>query len=266
MRKLALAVLLGGCLTGLGSCGGKSSANHLTIAGSTAFTPVVQKLADAFKAKRAGVTVDIHSVGSMVGIKNVNDGACDLGMADLADLPPEAKALKSVVVSRDGIAVVVNPANPVSGLTMDQVSKIFDGSISNWKEVGGPDKAITVICREESSGSRKTFDAVVKVKGRVTKSAQFQNSNGACRAAVASDPNAISYVTMVQVDSSVKALSIDGIAAKPEAVREGKYVIVATDYLLTKGDAAGLAKDFIDFALSDEGQKLIRDAGLIPVK
>ncbi len=266
MRKLALAALMVAGAIGVGGCGGKSDAKHLTIAGSTAFTPVAQKLADAFKAKRPGVTVDIHSVGSMVGIKNVNDGACDVGMADVADLPAEAKSLKAVIISRDGIAVVVNPANSVSDLTLEQVAKIFDGSISNWKDVGGADKAITVICREESSGSRKTFDSIAKVKGKVTKAAQFQNSNGACRAAVASDPNAISYVTMVQVDASVKALSIGGAAAKIESVREGKYTIVATDYLLTKGEPSGLSKEFIEFALSEEGQKLIKEAGLIPVK
>jgi phosphate transport system substrate-binding protein len=266
MRKLALSVCVLAGTVGLTGCGGKSSSNHLTIAGSTAFTPVAQKLADAFKAKRPGVTVDIHSVGSMVGIKNVNDGACDVGMADLADLPAEAKALKSFTVSRDGIAVVVHPTNAVSDLSMDQVSKIFDGTIKNWSEVGGADKAITVICREESSGSRKTFDTIVKVKGRVTKAAQFQNSNGACRAAVSSDPNAVSYVTMVQVDASVKSLSIDHVAPKIESVQQGKYLIAATDFLLTKGEPAGLAKEFIDFALSDEGQKLIRESGLIPVK
>ncbi|MEK7467255.1 MAG: phosphate ABC transporter substrate-binding protein [Planctomycetota bacterium] len=266
MRTLALAVCAVAGIVGSCGCGGRTSTNHLTIAGSTAFTPVAQKLADAFKAKHAGVTIDIHSVGSMVGIKNVNDGACDVGMADLADLPAEAKGLKSFTVSRDGIAVVVNPANPVSGLGMDQIAKIFDGSITNWKDVGGADKSITVICREESSGSRKTFDAIVKVKGKVTKTAQFQNSNGACRTAVASDPNAISYVTMVQVDASVKSLAIDKVAATIDSVREGKYTIAATDFLLTKGEPTGLAKEFIDFTLSDEGQKLIRESGLIPVK
>jgi phosphate transport system substrate-binding protein len=249
-----------------GCGGGNSKTNHLTIAGSTAFTPVAQKLADAFKARHPGVTIDVHSLGSMVGIKSTNEGACDIGMADLVELPNEAKSLKSVAVARDGIAVVVHPTNTVSDLTMDQIVGIFSGAITNWKDVGGKDAQITVICREESSGTRKSFDTISKVKGKVTKAAQFQNSNGACRAAVASDPNAVSYVTLVQADASVKRLKVAGVVAAIESVKDGSYPFAATDFLLTKQEPAGLAKEFIDFTLSAEGQKLVREADLIPVK
>ncbi|NUN49100.1 MAG: phosphate ABC transporter substrate-binding protein [Candidatus Brocadiae bacterium] len=263
--RLFAGVLLGlAALTGCG--GGERKANHLTVAGSTAFTPVAQKLADAFKARRPGVTIDVHSLGSMVGIKSTNEGGCDIGMADLVELPETAKSLKSFAVARDGIAVVVHPNNPVSGLTAAEIGGIFDGTIANWKDVGGPDAVITVICREESSGTRRSFDTIAKVKGRVTKSAQFQNSNGACRAAVASTPNAISYVTLVQTDPSVKLLKVDGVEPTIESVRAGSYPFAATDFLLTREDPAGLSKEFIDFALSPEGQKLIVEAGLIPVK
>jgi phosphate transport system substrate-binding protein len=247
-------------------CDSGSAGGHVTVAGSTAFAPVVEKLAAAFKAKRPGSKVEVHAVGSMVGLKNLADGACDVAMADLPDIPPEAAGFKAVTLSMDGISVVVHPKNAVTGLTLDQVSKIFDGTITNWKEVGGADVAITVVCREENSGSRKTFDTIAKIKGRVTKKAQFLNSNGACRSAVASDPNAISYVTMVQVDASVRPLSIGGVESKIENVKSGAYPIVALDYFMTKGDPAGLSKEFIDFALSAEGQKIISDAGLIPVK
>lgn len=263
MRKLALGLCL---VAGLAGCGGRGDKNHLTIAGSTAFAPVAQKLADAFKAKHAGVTIDIQSVGSGVGIKNVNDGIADIGMADLPEIPAEAKALKAFDVSRDGIAVVVHPKNTVASLSKAQVAKIFTGEITNWKDVGGEDAAITVVCRAVGSGSRVTFDTLVGIKGKVAKSAQEQSSNGACRGEVAKNPNAISYVTFVQVDASVKALSLDGVEPKILGVKDGKYGIAATDYLLSKGEPAGLAKEFIDFVLSADGQKIILGEGLAPAK
>ncbi|KAF0244873.1 MAG: phosphate transport system substrate-binding [Planctomycetota bacterium] len=266
MRNLVVVFCVVAGMTGLGGCGGKASSNKLTLAGSTAFTPVAQKLADAFKAKHAGVTIDIQSVGSGVGIKNVNDGIADVGMADLPEIPEEAKALKAFSVSRDGIAVVVHPSNGVTSLSMEQVAKIFSGEITNWKDVGGADAEITVICRATGSGSRVTFDTLVKIKGKVTRSAQEQSSNGACRGEVAKNPKAISYVTFVQVDASVKALKLGGVDPKIETVKDGKYGIAAIDYLLTKGEPTGLAKEFIDFVMGAEGQKIILDCGLAPVK
>lgn len=262
MKRLALAACMAAAIAG---CGGKS-AGKLTLAGSTAFEPVAKKLAEAFKATHPDAKFEIQAVGSGVGIKNVNDGVADIGMADLPELPAEAKALKSFSVSRDGIAVVVNPSNTVSALSMDQVAKIFTGEITNWKDVGGSDAPITVVCRAAGSGSRKTFDTLVKVAGKVTKSAQEQSSNGACRGEVAKNPGAISYVTFALVDSSVKGLKLDGVEPRIDDVKSSKYPIAATDYLLTKGDPTGLAKEFIDFVLGPEGQKIILGEGLAPVK
>ena len=264
--RLVMLLVLAPLIVAAG-CGSKGSkANTITIAGSTAFAPVADKLAKAFEAKNPGVKIDVHSIGSIVGIKSTNEGSCDIGMADLVELPATAAALKSTAISRDGIAVVVHPGNPVKGLTKDQITKIFDGTISNWKDVGGADHGISVIAREESSGTRSSFDKILGIKGRLTKTAQFQNSNGACRTSVATDPNAIAYVSFVLVDASVHALAIDGVEATIQNVRDGKFPIAATDFLLTKGEPTPLAKSFIDFALSPEGQKLIADAGLIPLK
>ncbi|MBI2923730.1 MAG: phosphate ABC transporter substrate-binding protein [Planctomycetes bacterium] len=269
MRRF-LAVLAAGFLAaGLlaAGCGSRGSqSNKLTLAGSTAFAPVADKLAKGFQAKNPNVKIDIHSIGSIVGIKSTNEGSCDIGMADVVELPATAASLKSTAISRDGIAVVVHPGNPVKGLTKDQVMKIFDGTFSNWADVGGADHAISVIAREESSGTRSAFDRILGIKGRLTKSAQFQNSNGACQLAVATDPHAIGYVSFVMVDASVHALAVDGVEATIQNVRDGKFPISATDFFLTRGEPTPLAKSFIEFALSPEGQKLIADAGLIPLK
>lgn len=263
-RALALLALLAAATSSLSGCESWSFSNHLTIAGSTAFAPVVDRLAHAFEQRNPGVRIDVHSLGSMVGIKSTRDGACDIGIADLVELPPSAASLTAVPVSRDGIAVVVHPSNPVRNLTVRQVADVFTGKVVNWKDLGGPDQPITVVAREKGSGTRSAFEKSVKVK--ISETVQTQNSNGACRTAVASDPNAISPVSLVLVDSSVRALQIEGVDATIENVRNGSYRIAATDFMLTKGEPQGRAKAFIEFALSAEGQKLIAEAGLVPIR
>ncbi len=265
MKKLALAGLVMTAALGLGGCGGgKSDAKHLTIAGSTAFAPVAEKLSAAFKAKNPGLKIDIQAQGSGMGVKSAKEGSSDIGMGDFAELPPAAAELKGVVVSRDAIAVVVHPSNPVKNLTMEQVSKVFKGEITNWKDVGGADKPIVVVCREPGSGTRTSFEQCLKI--RIGDKAQQQSSNGACRESVASNADAVTCISLVHVDAKVAAISIDGVAPSIPNVKSGSYKIAASDYLLTKGDPQGLAKEFIDFVLSPEGQKIIESAGLAPAR
>ena len=147
---LGLAVLAG--VIGVSGCG--KSRENITMAGSTAFQPFAEKLADHYLATHPEVSITVQGGGSSLGIQSALSGTAQIGMADLVKLPPEAALLKSVVAARDGIAVVLNPANKVEALTMDQVHDIFTGKISNWKDVGGADHAIAVISREAGSGTR----------------------------------------------------------------------------------------------------------------
>jgi len=263
MRAFLIAVCLGAVLAG---CRQSGKADHIQIAGSTAFGPTADKLAKAYIAKHPGVRIDIQANGSMVGINSAKDGTADIGMADIPELPPEAQGLKSVIVAKDGIAVVVHPSNAAGDLTLEQVGKIFSGAITNWKDLGGPDHAITAIVRENSSGTRKSFDKILGITGKVPKTLISYDSNGSIRTAVANDPHAISYVTIALVDKSVKPLKIAGVEPKNENVVAGKYPISRPVFLLTRGEPQLLTKAYIDFAMSPEGQKIISDDGLIPVK
>ena len=247
----------------LGGCGrGRQS---VTLAGSTAFQPFAEKLAEQFMAATPGVNVTVQGGGSAVGIQSALSGAAQIGMADLVELPSDAKALTSTVVARDGIAVVVNPKNTVTNLTIAQIRGIFDGAVANWKEVGGADAAITVVSREAGSGTRSSFEKILSGI-TLTKEAIIQDSNGTIRETVVNDANAIGYLSHGLLNDKIKAVTVDGVACTTGEIVGGKYILARPIFLLTKGAPEGAVKAFIDYVLSAEGQKTIGDNGLIPAK
>jgi phosphate transport system substrate-binding protein len=249
----------------LAACGSRGR-ETITLAGSTAFQPFAEKLAERYIAAHPGAAVNVQGGGSAVGIQAAISGAAQIGMADLAQLPEEAKSLTATIVARDGIAIVVHPANPVAGITAAQARDIFAGRIANWKELGGPDATIRVICREEGSGTRRSFDKLVLGGDRVSPNALFQNSNGTVREAVASDANAIGYVSIGLVNDKVKSLAWDGVVATNADVINGTYPLSRPIYFLTRGEPAPFVRTFIDYVLSPDGQKLLAAEGLIAVK
>jgi phosphate transport system substrate-binding protein len=248
----------------LTGCGRKTGAS-ITAAGSTAFQPFAEKLAEEFMAKRGDVNVTVQGGGSALGIRSAIDGTAQIGMADMVTLPAEAKDLVSTTVARDGIALVVNPANRVSELTTEQVRGIFRGTISNWKTVGGDDRKITVVSREAGSGTRSSFEQIV---GGIdlSKEAIIQDSNGTIRETVANDGNAIGYLSHGLVNNKIKPLRIDGMDCVEKEIVAGNYKLVRPIFFLTKGAPTGAAKDFIDYVLSSEGQASIKKDGLLPAK
>lgn len=247
----------------LGGCGG--SRTNVTMAGSTAFQPFAEKLADDFMAKRQDVNVTVQGGGSAMGIQSALSGAADIGMADMVELPADAAGLSRVVAARDGIALVVNPANAVSNLTLTQVRGLFDGTVANWKEVGGADKPVTVVSREAGSGTRSSFEQIVG-DVHLTKNAIVQDSNGTIRETVANDPNALGYLSHGLLNEKIKAVKVDGADCTTEAIMAGRYKLVRPMFLLTKGAPAGAVRDFLDYVQSAEGQATIRNNGLIPAK
>ena len=241
---------------------------QLTIAGSTTVLPINQECARLLKEKYPALRISVAGGGSGHGIKSVGAGEIDIGAASRDVKPAEMEKypdLKPVAIGKDSVAIVVHPSNKVSELTLEQASKIFAGEITNWKEVGGADEAIRVITREEGSGTREVFEKHVMkpFERELTGKASVKPSNGDVRATVSGDKNSIGYLSLGYLDPSVKAVKIDGVEATVENVLAGKYPIVRTLYLITKGEPDELEKAFIDFVLSEEGQKVVEDMGYI---
>lgn len=257
LSAIILVVLL------IEGCGkGKTS---ITMAGSTAFQPFAENIATQYMKTRPEVSITVQGGGSAVGVQSAISGAAQIGMADLVKLPEEAKVLTAMVVARDGIAVVLNPANKVTGLTTSQVRDIFNGKIKNWNEVGGANSAITLVSREAGSGTRSSFEQIIGDVS-LTKDALIQDSNGTIRETVANDANAIGYLSHGLINQKIRAIKIDGQECTTEAITSGTYKLVRPIFLLTNGQPQGEVKNFIDYVLSAEGQQTIESKGLIPAK
>ena len=173
---------------------------------------------------------------------------------------------KANVIAMDGICVIVHPANSIGALTKKQIKDIYTGTISNWKQLGGPDEKIVVISRDSSSGTFEAFGALALDGSKVRSDALLQASNQAVASTVSRTPGAIGYVGLGYVSSSVKAVDVDAVKATKETVLSNKYPIGRPLFMYTNGEPKGLAKQFIDFILSSEGQKLVEEEGFVGLK
>ena len=244
----------------------RSSSRTITLAGSTAFQPFAEKLAEHYMQSNGSQRINVQGGGSAVGVQSALSGSAQIGMADLLKLPKEALVLDATVVARDGIAIVVNPANVVSDLTNEQARDVFSGKISNWKELGGADASIRVISREDGSGTRRSFDTLVMDDEKLAKNALFQNSNGTIREAVASDHDSIGYISISLVDKRVRSVSYNGVDANNGNVKKGSYKLARPIYFLTKKELSPDSKKFLDYVLSKEAHDTLEKEGLIAVK
>ncbi|MCX6012019.1 MAG: phosphate ABC transporter substrate-binding protein, partial [Chloroflexi bacterium] len=245
---LSLTITLTGCTSSL--------AGTITEGGSTTVQPLAEKLAEAFKKNNPDVEVVIGGGGSSVGVTSVNDGTVDIG-AISRELKTGEPALITHLLARDGIALIVNKNSTISGLTKDQIKAIYNGTIANWNQVGGPDKTIHVVAREEGSGTRTAFQDMVMGTDKIITSAILQSSNGAIRTTVAGDAQSIGFISFGYIDNTVKAVSINSVAATATNAKNGTYPIVRPLYFVTKAQPEGLVKTFLDFCKSAEGQKIV---------
>lgn len=257
-----MLLLLAGC-----DARGQHAADQIVVTGSTTVQPIAEVAKEGFERRHSGVHVLVSGVGSSAGIENVIAGTSDIGTSS-RDLKGDEldRGLVDTPIAYDAIAVIVNPSNPVDGLTREQVKAIFEGRITNWKDVGGPDLEIGVVNRDEASGTREAFSRIVLDRERFDPSAVILPGTGQVRSVVAQAPSAIGYISLGFVTSEVKALAIDGVEPSEEAVVEGRYPVSRVLHFLTKGAPKGLVKEFIDYVLSAEVQeRVVRDAGFIPV-
>jgi phosphate transport system substrate-binding protein len=239
----------------------------IRISGGTAHIPVMKEAAKRIMTSNPDVRISIAGGGSGVGIQQAGEGLVDLGNAGRAATDQEVGkyGLVQTKWAIDGVGVVVHPGNPVGALTGGKLIEVFAGRITNWKDLGGPDRPIAVYTRDEASGTREVFWKKALEKGAILARANVVSSNGAMKTAVGGNPNAIGYVSVGHIDSSVKAVAVDGIAPTLDNVKSGRYAIARGLYSNTKGEPRGLAAKLLGYLLSEEGQALVGSKGFVPV-
>jgi phosphate transport system substrate-binding protein len=239
---------------------------QIQIAGSTTVQPLAEVLAEAFMDKNPDVTIEVQGGGSSVGVTSAGEGTVAIGNASRnvkASEFDEFPQLKVFTIAYDGIAIVTNPELELPSLSIEQVKAIFAGEITKFSEVGGPDAEIIVVSREEGSGTRAAFEELVmesgEEAGEISEDALLQQSNGQVRTTVSTTPNAIGYVSFGFLDESVNTVSIDGVEPSVANVKSGDYPIFRPLNMLTNGEPEDLAKAFLDFILSAEGQAIVAE-------
>ena len=234
--------------------------------GSTSMEKVIGALGEAFTEANGNVNFTYNPTGSGSGIQAVQEGRCDIGLSSRA-LKDEEKAsdLTETILAYDGIAVIVNPENPVEDLTLEDIAKIYTGEITNWSEVGGNDAEIVLIGREAGSGTRSGFEEIVEVKD-LCQYRQELSSTGDVITTVAQNPGAIGYASLASVKDTVKAVKVAGVAPSEETVKDGTYAIQRPFVLATKTDAqlGEAAQAFFDYVTSTAASEIIVAAGVVP--
>jgi phosphate transport system substrate-binding protein len=275
-RKMIVAVLLTAvvCIAGtysLTSNSGSSEDSDLTVTGSTTIQPMMSLFQEEFE-KYASVTMNVTGGGSGAGATAAINGTADIGMLS-RDLKSSeiSSGLVAHVIAMDGVVIIVNSDVGVTDLTLEQLAKIYDGEITNWKDVGGMDLTIAVVAREDGSGTRECFETTMKTVDSsfvMKNDVATYNSTGGVTSAVNSTPGSIGYVNLNAVEhlsNNTKAISVDGIAATSATVTDGSYEISRNLILVTKGEATGMAAFFLNWVISEDGQKIVEDAGFVRI-
>lgn len=280
MKKIAViaaAVLMMGALS---ACGAKTEeaqtgdvaaselSGSVTMAGSTSMEKLANAAAESFMEANPGVTVTAEFTGSSAGVEAVSAGSVDIGNSSraLKDSEKEAGVVENIVAI-DGIAVVVDPANTVTGLTKQQLTDIYTGAVKNWSEVGGQDSVIIVVGREAGSGTRGAFEEILEVEDACTYANEL-DSTGAVMAKVASTPGAIGYVSLDVIDESVTAVALDGVEPTVDNIKSGSYFLSRPFVMATKGEISQQSEAvqaWFNYLASEEGKEVITAVGLITV-
>ena len=265
MKKIiTMMMVLVLALSMLTGCSSTKAEGFVATDGSTSMEKVIGALGEAFQ-NDTGISFTYNPTGSGSGIKAVQEGRCDIGLSS-RDLKDEEKAagLTGTVLAYDGIAIIVNPKNPVTDLSVDTIAKIYTGEITNWSEVGGNDAEIVLIGREAGSGTRDGFESITDTKD-ACKYRQELTSTGDVITTVSQNPGAIGYASVASVKSTVKALTVDGVAATEANIKDGSYVVQRPFVLVTKTDAqlSEAAQKFFDYITSADANEIIAAAGVV---
>lgn len=269
---LILALVASGCTDSTPTTSSIQDRASIKVTGSTTVLPIAQKAADAYMATHANADIQVTGGGSSVGVQAAGEKTADIGMSSRDVKSDEMKKYPGLVVTtigKDGVALIINPANTVTSLSTAQIQGIYNGNITNWNKVGGPDMAIVVVGRDSASGTREFFTSSVMGGQNYVPTMLEKNSNGAVQQTISQTPGAIGYVGLGFIDASVKAVKVNTGGAEVEPTVQnllsGKYPLSRSLYLLTSGQPSGLAKEYVDYILSPEGQGLLTEEGFVPV-
>jgi phosphate transport system substrate-binding protein len=248
----------------LASCS-QSTGNSITLTGSTSITPFVEHLAELYMHEHPGITINVQGLGSSAGIQAAQNGTAEIGMSSRNLEANEADDLEQLVIAYDALAIIVHPQNAINTLEREQVRDLFDGDIQSWESLTNNSHSVTLVSREAGSGTYSAFDELLMDKHLISNRALRQGSNGAIRQIVADNPDAIGYISLGIVDSSVKAIAIDGVSPAPENVHNQSYTLIRPFlFVWPKGSALSPeAQAFIDYVLSPEGQLELEKSGLV---
>ena len=268
-----LVTMVGATFVGCGSDksaeGGNNGSGAVTvsISGSTSVGPLMEKIQEKYEEENNNITLEIQQNGSGAGIKDVISGISEIGMSSRELKDEEKTSVQGTTVAYDGIALLVNPNNPVKNISLDDVRKIYTGEITNWKELGGKDSPIVVVSREEGSGTRDAFQEIVGYKSEeLKKDATISDGSGAVKTTVAGNKNAIGFASFEYIDNTVSALSVNDVEPTAENVKAGQYKISRPFILVTKEDTlTEEGQKLIDFVLSNEGQQIVEENKLITI-
>ncbi|HCL78464.1 MAG TPA: phosphate ABC transporter substrate-binding protein [Synergistaceae bacterium] len=269
MKKFAVVLAAASVL----AFSGMAFAAEIVMNGSTTVLPIAQSAAEKYMAANPEAKISVSGGGSGNGIKAIIDGTTDIANASRFIKTDEVKAAveKGVypvpfAVAMDALLPIVHPENPVSDLSIEQLQGIYTGKIANWKEVGGEDKPIAVVGRDTSSGTYETWNEFILKKERVTPKALIVASSGAMLTTVAQNKNAIGYDGIGYVNKTVKALKVGGKTGSAETAIDGTYPLSRSLYMFTKGWPTGEVMKFLNYLLSDDGQKIVAETGFVPLR
>ncbi len=236
----------------------------ITVAGSTSVEPFAELLAEQYMTDHPKSSIYVQGGGSSAGIEAARTRAAKIGMSSRS-LKPTEKDLLPVTIAKDAIAIIVHPSNSIKDLPLDRIREIFSGKIENWKVLGESSRPIHIVTREEGSGTRESFQNFVMGKEDISLGALVQDSNGAVRQLIASDPKAIGYISLGLVNNQVRAIDISGVEPNLTNVNNGRYTLVRPFLFIFNGEPTGEAKSFLQFVLSPQAQKSLLKEGLVPV-
>jgi phosphate transport system substrate-binding protein len=237
---------------------------RIQIAGSTSVQPVVEKLAEKYQETHPNIRINVQGGGSGLGIRTAEQGIVNMGMSSKALSPEDKDGLNEYIIGKDGIVVAVNNENSINNLTNDQIRDIFSGSITNWSQLGGADAEVHVVVRESGSGTLSSFQDIIMGKTKIRNDAIVQSSTEAVKQAVKQDPGAIGFISLANMDNTVKAITVNGVVPSEQSVANGTYLLQRPFEILVKGEPTGIVKDFLDWTMGPEGQAIIKNQKVVP--